>query len=134
MTAAAARRRPSSRAQLALKSESITTPAKMMMSATTNPTGPCANERGGHEPISIDGRSDDPRQRSFPNTDACDRRELCAQPLVASMRWAAMRESGICLLCIRRLLSDSNGVPGRDLLDGVAAPVCARLMFTSADR
>ena len=38
MTAAAARRRPSSRAQLALKSESITTPAKMMMSATTNPT------------------------------------------------------------------------------------------------
>jgi hypothetical protein len=38
MAAAAARRRPSSRAQLAVKSESITTPAKMMMSATTNPT------------------------------------------------------------------------------------------------
>lgn len=38
MTAAAVRRRPSSRAQLALKSESITTPAKMMMSATTDPT------------------------------------------------------------------------------------------------
>ena len=37
MTAAAGRRRPSSRAQLALKSESITTPAKMMMSATINP-------------------------------------------------------------------------------------------------
>ena len=38
MAAAAARRRPTSKAQLALKSESITTPAKMMMSATTNPT------------------------------------------------------------------------------------------------
>ena len=38
MTAAAARRRPSSRTQLAMKSESITTPAKMMMSATTKPT------------------------------------------------------------------------------------------------
>jgi hypothetical protein len=38
MTAAAARRSPSSRAQLALKSESITTPAKMRTSATTNPT------------------------------------------------------------------------------------------------
>ncbi len=38
MTAAAARRRPTSRAQLALKSESITTPEKMMMSAITNPT------------------------------------------------------------------------------------------------
>jgi MFS family permease len=38
MTAAAARRSPSSRAQLALKSESIITPAKMRTSATTNPT------------------------------------------------------------------------------------------------
>ena len=38
MTAAAAKRRPSSRAQLALRNESITTPAVMMMSATTNPT------------------------------------------------------------------------------------------------
>jgi hypothetical protein len=38
MTAAAAKRRPSSRAQLALRSESVTTPAKMRMSATTNPT------------------------------------------------------------------------------------------------
>ena len=38
MTAAAARRSPSSRAQLALKSESFTTPAKMGTSATTNPT------------------------------------------------------------------------------------------------
>jgi competence protein ComEA len=38
MTAAAVRRRPSSRAQLALKSESITTPAEMRISATTNPT------------------------------------------------------------------------------------------------
>jgi hypothetical protein len=38
MTAAAAKSRPSSRAQLALKSESITTPAKMRMSATTNTT------------------------------------------------------------------------------------------------
>ena len=38
MTAAAARRRPSSKAQLALNSESIITPTKMMMSATTNPT------------------------------------------------------------------------------------------------
>ena len=38
MAAAAARRSPSSRAQLALKSESITTPAKMRTSATTNPT------------------------------------------------------------------------------------------------
>jgi hypothetical protein len=47
MTAAAARSRPSSKAQLALKSESITTPAKMGMSATTNTTrrGP-ALERG----------------------------------------------------------------------------------------
>ena len=36
MTAAAARSRLSSKAQLALKSESITTPAKMRMSATTN--------------------------------------------------------------------------------------------------
>ena len=47
MAAAAARRRPTSKAQLALKSESITTPAKMMMSATTNPTLPCASQRGG---------------------------------------------------------------------------------------
>ena len=38
MTAATARRSPSSRAQLALKSESITTPAKIRTSATTNPT------------------------------------------------------------------------------------------------
>lgn len=38
MTAAAARRRPSSRTQLALRSESITTPAKMRIRATTNPT------------------------------------------------------------------------------------------------
>ena len=38
MTAAAVRRSPSSRAQLALKSESIATPAKMRTSATTNPT------------------------------------------------------------------------------------------------
>lgn len=38
MTAAAVRSRPSSRAQLALKRESITTPAKMRMSATTKPT------------------------------------------------------------------------------------------------
>jgi hypothetical protein len=38
MTAATARRSPSSKAQLALKSESISTPAKMTTSATTNPT------------------------------------------------------------------------------------------------
>ena len=38
MIAAAARRSPSSRTQLALKSESITTPVKMRTSATTNPT------------------------------------------------------------------------------------------------
>jgi len=37
MTAAAARRRPSSRAQLALSSESITMPTQMRMSESTNP-------------------------------------------------------------------------------------------------
>jgi hypothetical protein len=50
MTAAAARRRPSSRAQLALKSESITTPAKMMTSATINiDTDPVPVNVAGHE-------------------------------------------------------------------------------------
>jgi hypothetical protein len=38
MTAAAARREPTSRALLALNSESITTPAKMMMSAKADQT------------------------------------------------------------------------------------------------
>jgi len=52
MTAAAARRTPTSRAQLALKSESITTPAKMMMSATTNPTRTlCQSTWRGMSPI-----------------------------------------------------------------------------------
>jgi hypothetical protein len=37
MTAAAAKRRPSSNAQLALRSESITTPAKIRKRATTKP-------------------------------------------------------------------------------------------------
>ena len=50
MTAAAARRSPSSRAQLALKSESTTTPAKMRTSATTNPTRIlCQRIMAGHE-------------------------------------------------------------------------------------
>ena len=38
MTAAAAKRSPSSRIQLALKSESTTTPAKIRASATASPT------------------------------------------------------------------------------------------------
>ena len=50
MTAAAARRRPSSSAQLALKSESITTPAKMRISATTNDPDLVPVNVAGHEP------------------------------------------------------------------------------------
>ena len=56
------------------------------------------------------------------------------EPLVASARWATMRESGVSLPRICRLLRDAYGVASRDLLDGVAAPACAGLMFASADR